>query len=405
MEDWPGIRGRESRLTYRIADSNNGHSPREDRSGWAAAGGLLLHGTDWTSASVGGTAMTNRLGPYRALDFTFSIDVFSADDCDLGRLFEPLAAPTTDVGHVYDFTAPDGDELGAIRLGPERKSTGSRPDGLLQMLITDVGRRALEDVVASFHAVALQHDGRTVLLAGPSRAGKSTLAAALLAKGWALLAEDICALADDGTIRPYPRPLGLSAESRDLLGIRVPDDDCRCGKKLMLATDVGTPTAAASPARPDAIVIVDRTQDGLATLTPVAALGRLAEWRCASGFTDRQGFEQIARTVAAATTVRVDTVDLAVAVDWVEQLRPRRSQLDVCEFEHFEHASVAWLGTEAFIHDQASEQVHACNPTSTLVLSELQAGATIDDVATEFGLVVDDLADIARLAAQLGLAP
>jgi hypothetical protein len=46
------------------------------------------------------------------------------------------------------------------------------------------------------HASAVAADGRTIALVGNAGAGKSTTAAALALRGWAVLAEDVCALED-----------------------------------------------------------------------------------------------------------------------------------------------------------------------------------------------------------------
>ena len=61
------------------------------------------------------------------------------------------------------------------------------------------------------HAAAVERDGRAVLLAGPSRAGKTTLAAAAAARGWRLLAEDMSCirLAASPSVLPGPALLRL----------------------------------------------------------------------------------------------------------------------------------------------------------------------------------------------------
>ncbi|MEO6715438.1 MAG: hypothetical protein ABIM89_18710 [Mycobacteriales bacterium] len=61
------------------------------------------------------------------------------------------------------------------------------------------------------HAAAIDIGGRAVVLAGPSRAGKTTLAAAAVAAGWRLLSEDntCIRLAGGPTVLPGPGLLRL----------------------------------------------------------------------------------------------------------------------------------------------------------------------------------------------------
>lgn len=73
-----------------------------------------------------------------------------------------------------------------------------------------------------FHAAACTLNGRAILLAGDSGAGKSTLLAALLQRGWTMLADDLALveLNDSGApaVRPNPAPLCLWPEARQKLG-------------------------------------------------------------------------------------------------------------------------------------------------------------------------------------------
>ncbi len=58
----------------------------------------------------------------------------------------------------------------------------------------------------SVHAAAVEIEGRAVLLAGPSRHGKTTLAAALAAAGHRVLSEDMSRCTDRGELLVYPGP-------------------------------------------------------------------------------------------------------------------------------------------------------------------------------------------------------
>jgi hypothetical protein len=61
----------------------------------------------------------------------------------------------------------------------------------------------------SLHAAAVEIEGRAVLLAGPSHAGKTTLAAAFLQAGYRFLSEDTTCCAVGDAPRAYPGPAVL----------------------------------------------------------------------------------------------------------------------------------------------------------------------------------------------------
>jgi hypothetical protein len=68
--------------------------------------------------------------------------------------------------------------------------------------------------VVPLHAAALGRRGRGVLLAGPSGAGKTTLAVALAEAGWALASDDVAPIdAATGLVRPFPKPLSVRARA------------------------------------------------------------------------------------------------------------------------------------------------------------------------------------------------
>ena len=64
------------------------------------------------------------------------------------------------------------------------------------------------------HAAVVAKAGRALILPGEPGAGKSTLCAALVSRGWRLLSDEM-ALIDPGSlaITPIPRPIGLKNES------------------------------------------------------------------------------------------------------------------------------------------------------------------------------------------------
>jgi hypothetical protein len=68
------------------------------------------------------------------------------------------------------------------------------------------------------HAAVLERHGRALLLPAPPGAGKSTLCAALAARGWRLLSDELALIEiDGGRIVPLPRPISLKNESIALI--------------------------------------------------------------------------------------------------------------------------------------------------------------------------------------------
>lgn len=85
--------------------------------------------------------------------------------------------------------------------------------------ICQVQRLELEGRYVKLHGALVQAPGSTrgILLLGHSGAGKSTLGTALLASGWALLADDAVFVDIKGkSARPGPRRVALRRESQAL---------------------------------------------------------------------------------------------------------------------------------------------------------------------------------------------
>jgi hypothetical protein len=77
-------------------------------------------------------------------------------------------------------------------------------------------QRALDDAmvrgqaaVAVVHGGVVAHDGRAILLPGPTHAGKSRLVAELVRRGAPYFSDEYALIDADGRVHPYPRPLLL----------------------------------------------------------------------------------------------------------------------------------------------------------------------------------------------------
>lgn len=80
-------------------------------------------------------------------------------------------------------------------------------DAAVSMVELDAARRAPGLIV--IHAAVVVLDGAALLLPGRSGVGKSTLAAALVARGATYFSDEFAPLTSDGRVLAYPRPLRL----------------------------------------------------------------------------------------------------------------------------------------------------------------------------------------------------
>jgi len=68
------------------------------------------------------------------------------------------------------------------------------------------------------HAGVVEKGGHAVIMAAPPGSGKSTLCAALVARGWRLLSDELALVSpEDGRLTPLPRPVSLKNESIDVI--------------------------------------------------------------------------------------------------------------------------------------------------------------------------------------------
>ena len=74
------------------------------------------------------------------------------------------------------------------------------------------------------HSAVLERHGRALLLPAPPGSGKSTLCAALAARGWRLLSDELALLERSGRcVVPMPRPISLKNRSIDTISRFWPD--------------------------------------------------------------------------------------------------------------------------------------------------------------------------------------
>jgi len=80
----------------------------------------------------------------------------------------------------------------------ERKPGATDEEILLFLMGSAMGALLHQRNILPLHAGAVQVDGKAVLFIGPSSIGKSTLAGGFQKRGYALLADDVCAVSANG---------------------------------------------------------------------------------------------------------------------------------------------------------------------------------------------------------------
>ncbi len=155
------------------------------------------------------------------------------------------------------------------------------------------------------HAAALERDGRALVLAGPSGAGKTTLALALVARGWRIATEEMVLIDSSLAVRGLARPLHAPADSPQHRAMpatwRTLDYPLR-GSHVRGV--VAQPIAAhriAGPLPLGALLRIDHAPDAaarLAPMPPARAIARL--WPC----TLRQDDPGLAAATAIVGTVQ-----------------------------------------------------------------------------------------------------
>lgn len=135
------------------------------------------------------------------------------------------------------------------------------PDRAAATVVSAVDRALLASTPClTVHAAALAGPRGAVIVPGVSGAGKTTLAAAAMQAGLRLLSDEAACLdAERDLVWAHPRPLGLSAHSRQLLGLPSPtfgpEDDERATAPSLLGVCVPTD----EPVTPAFVMLPERS--------------------------------------------------------------------------------------------------------------------------------------------------
>lgn len=271
-------------------------------------------------------------GPFAALGHRFGV---RSTDRELGEAVAAvLTTLATDeesaVDGWYDID-PVGDSRHRLTWQGQPVAERARPANVARMLAWHVNRLAVDSALADhvvLHAGGVTRAGRALLLAAPMEAGKTTLAAGLVDRGWAYLTDEAVAVTlDGGTVLPYPKPLSIDPGSQSVLA------HWRAGMPDVLATPsrprqwqvavTGVGGQVAGPARPGGVVLPHYKPGAATRLEPVARAEALAELAtCAfawHGDDLAERFAALAETVRLSACARLVTGELDEACRQLER--------------------------------------------------------------------------------------
>ncbi len=195
--------------------------------------------------------------------------------------------------------------------------------------------------IGVFHGSAVAHRGGAVAVLGPSRAGKSTLAGALMAKGARLVTDDLIVperLADGFAVQAGHRRLSLERDTAAALPLNgTPSAWFRSrskGSKLWIDADALPGGFAAEPAQLSAIYVLEprdvtRTRPEVVALPARSAAVALMQQVYGVGWIGQPTAELLRHCTEVASRVPVARLrrphDLAALADTAELLLERTS--------------------------------------------------------------------------------
>jgi HprK-related kinase A len=195
-----------------------------------------------------------------------------------------------------------------------------------------VSSRAHEYLI--IHAAVVERNGVAAILPAPPGSGKSTLCAALVARGWRLLSDELTLVRlSDGRIEPLPRPISLKNASIDVIRAWEPTSVI---SRPVHATNKGTvahvKAPAASVARAHetaraAFIIFPTWVAGAApVLEPIPqarAFIQVAENAFNYSLLARAGFDALARLIEGSASYHFSYSKLDDAIDVFARLSER----------------------------------------------------------------------------------
>lgn len=164
----------------------------------------------------------------------------------------------------------------------------------------------------TLHAAVLERAGQALILPGPPGAGKSTLCAALVHRGWRLLSDEHALVRfPDSRLVPFPRPVALKDESIRVIREFAPEaklgpafEDTSKGTLAHMCPPSDSVKRSAETAVPSWIVFPKYSPESKAELKPVGkarAFLRAADNSFNYHLLGTVGFRTLARVIESTT--------------------------------------------------------------------------------------------------------
>lgn len=264
--------------------------------------------------------------PLALLDLAVAVH---GDDGALVALIERLYAPT-----LADGTAAHHLFLGRAEVGGVEGYFVAADGGVLvrtpapgvafRHLVFHANQAAIDATTAPvrLHSAAVARGDAAIAIVGPMGAGKSTIAAGLVRRGFAYLTDEVVALDDAGRVRPYAKPvsLGTPPAALDVPAWEPPPGahDYLGSSGLVPAPVLGAVAPGPVPLR--AVVLPTYRRGAATTIEAIGPADALVEVGAhAFGLGDHPGaLADLAAALAAVECFRITSGELEPALDAVE---------------------------------------------------------------------------------------
>ena len=181
------------------------------------------------------------------------------------------------------------------------------------------------------HAAVVERYGRASILSGAPGAGKSTLCAALVNRGWRLLSDELALVSlKDLSLAPLPRPVSLKEDSIEIIRAFAPDAfigracvDTNKGRVAHMRPPKSSVERAGEAAAPAWIMFPRYTAKAPVTLTTLSrgqAAMRLAGHAFNYNTLGLSGFQALCDLTERCQTAEFEYSDLDDAVSFLDEL-------------------------------------------------------------------------------------
>jgi hypothetical protein len=272
---------------------------------------------------------------FRTLEYDFAV---RSSHAGIGRFIDEMYSPSAIPGQPAVWYSIRHDLTGrtphALYVDRECLTRSARPARVMAYLTWHVNRCVI-DTGSRFvllHAAAAARDGVAVLLPAAMEAGKTTLVAGLVRRGFQYLTDEAAAIEPDSLeIEPFPKPLSIDPGSWSVLPELRPVVESSTAAYLEEQWQV-TPKVmrpdAISPRVPVDLVVFPRYDAGSATvLEPVSRSEALVSMMQQTFHFHRDGrrnLEVLGRLVGASSCWRLVASDLDEACDAIGRLADGR---------------------------------------------------------------------------------